>query len=1046
MEGSIAMVYSKTARLLILAFLLLQFVLADHTARAETAAPLRHDMDEEAIARLIDEHRKAGDIPGLAVVIADGQTELYSGFFGYANVEGQIPVTGDTLFELGSNSKAFTALAIVKLFHEGLIHYSDPVDKYLPWLRMTYKGAETAITIEQLMHHTSGIPFHSIKAIPASGASDALEQTVRTLQGQRLVHEPGSKYLYATINYDVLGLIIQTVTGTAFESYMQEQLLTPLGLTDVYMLQEHVEASKMATGYKYGFGSPRRYDAPTYKGNLPAGYFITNAHGLLRWMQLQLQGGAGSLAPYGDYIEKTHQPNRTVAPDGAGASYGGGWSIFQRGTGEISHGGANPNFSSFIILRPADQLAIGVMANINSSYTESLAQNILNQILGQELDIVARDQNKSVDKLSTALFLLLGIVGVGLIYGILSLVVKAAASRGWQRQPGQLLKAIFYTVYLGIFIASIQFIPHVFFDKLDWAFLYVWGPLSLSAAAAALCIAGVLYYVFSIVQLFCTKSSTPPYHTLIVLSLLSGFGNALIIYTINEAIMRNEEQLVNGLLFYFLLALLIYILGQRMIRFRLVEITNELVYAKRLQLINRLLQTNYAKLEDIEHSHIQACLNNDTEKISNFATVIVTGATGLTTLMFCFAYLGSMNPYGLLLSVLVIALTAGLFFRVSQRANRLWELTRDTQNVFFGFIHDLLFGFKELRINKQKRDAFGQDMAESCKVYKTNRVKADLKFANVSIVGELLFVIVIGAVAFIFPYIFKRFEGDTIRSYVFVFIYMTGPLHAVLNTIPELIQMRISWKRIHAMLTDLAQPWRPSRLNEHDSVHPPTPFTSLEVQEVVYRYHDHNGNPFSIGPVNLQLNQGEITFITGGNGSGKSTLAKVLTGLYPPDEGQFIMNALPLASHEELGEYYATVYNDYHLFPKMYGVDMNQHGDQAKRLLQELQLSSKVNIVNGAFDTQDLSTGQRKRLALLACCLEDKPLILLDEWAADQDPQYKDYFYRVLLPKLKQAGKCIVAISHDDRYFDCADVVLKMESGHIVEIHRMERTQNSVRG
>jgi putative ATP-binding cassette transporter len=197
---------------------------------------------------------------------------------------------------------------------------------------------------------------------------------------------------------------------------------------------------------------------------------------------------------------------------------------------------------------------------------------------------------------------------------------------------------------------------------------------------------------------------------------------------------------------------------------------------------------------------------------------------------------------------------------------------------------------------------------------------------------------------------------------------------------------------------------------------------------------------FSIGPINLTIQPGELVFIVGGNGSGKTTLAKVLTGLYEPEEGTIEVDGRTIGWRERAAyrQRFSAVFNDFHLFDALLGIvdpddpSRAQADARANALVAKLALDHKVKVVDGAFSTRALSTGQRKRLALVVAYLEDRPFYLFDEWAADQDPSFKAVFYEQLLPELRARGKAVIVITHDDRYFDLADRLLKLDNGRIV--------------
>ena len=175
---------------------------------------------------------------------------------------------------------------------------------------------------------------------------------------------------------------------------------------------------------------------------------------------------------------------------------------------------------------------------------------------------------------------------------------------------------------------------------------------------------------------------------------------------------------------------------------------------------------------------------------------------------------------------------------------------------------------------------------------------------------------------------------------------------------------------------------------------------------------------------------GTITFLAGGNGSGKSTLLKLVTGLYPLSAGRLLLDGTE-ADGGTVRELFSGVFTDFHLFDRLYGADQIDPA-RMEGLLHGLGLAGKTRLFDGAFTTTDLSTGQRKRLALLIAILEDRPVYVFDEWAADQDPAFRRLFYKTLLPGLKLAGKAIIAATHDDRYFDLCDRLIIMEGGRMV--------------
>ncbi len=516
------------------------------------------------------------------------------------------------------------------------------------------------------------------------------------------------------------------------------------------------------------------------------------------------------------------------------------------------------------------------------------------------------------------------------------------------------------------------------------------------------------------------------YALLTGLSMVSGLGHALVIFIINEALAGGVSN--RYLSIYFILGISLFAFCQIVIRSWLVRLSNEIVYEKRMALAGAILNTTYKQLEGVEAGKIKASLSHDANVVSRLANLLVSVASWSCTIVFGFIYLGLIHLYGMLFTLAVVGVTAILFVLMGKSANRLWEQNRDIQNRFFSLVDDMLGGFRELYLHREKRDDFQRTLEDSCSVTCDKQVRADTRMAYVIIAGEVMFALVLCLVVFVFPYISKDFSADMVSRYIIVFLYLTGPLTAILNAIPQLLQIRLSWARMNQIFGELSSMTESSPL-EAAAVRT-TGGVSLTLAGVAYTYRQTNGEAFTVGPIDYEFRSGETVFITGGNGSGKSTLAKLMTGLYPADQGAVLLNGKAMKP-EDLGCYYSAIFSDIYLFDRLYGIDLTEKMEEAARYLELLRLQDKISLTPDGFSTTKLSTGQRKRLALLISYLEDRPICLFDEWAADQDPEFRQHFYEAVLPELKAKGKCVIAITHDDRYFDRADRLLNMELGQI---------------
>ncbi|OME81571.1 MULTISPECIES: serine hydrolase domain-containing protein [Paenibacillus] len=313
--------------------------------------------------------------PGVVTVVSEqGKTEYKN--YGYADAKNKKRVTEESLFELGSTTKAFTALCVILLENEGYLSLSDSVTDYIPSFEPTIKGEKVNIMIHQLLAHTSGIPPWSIRLIPEGTTEDMLEKTIHNVSDIALDTYPGTAYNYATVNYDILAMIIEKVTGKRYQDYMTENILVPLGMTDSYFSTgKEKESDKLTKGYRVFFGRSLEYDAPRYYGNIAAGYLVTNSKDLERWINAQM--GIGDIPDnLLKAIQQSHQVDIKMAGyEGENQYYSFGWSIDTKNR-VVSHNGSNPNYSSQVLIDLEKQQAIFVLANLNSTAPSLIANNI----------------------------------------------------------------------------------------------------------------------------------------------------------------------------------------------------------------------------------------------------------------------------------------------------------------------------------------------------------------------------------------------------------------------------------------------------------------------------------------------------------------------------------------------------------------------------------------------------------------------------------------------------------------------------------------------
>ena len=391
--------------------------------------------------------------------------------------------------------------------------------------------------------------MNSIARIPQSNSSNALEQTVRAIAGMKLHHLPGKQYEYASVNYDILGLIIQEVRGKSYEEDMEDDIFTPLGLSRNTRVGVPKDDPLMAAGYKIGFFKPRRYTAPLFRGNNPAGYIVSNGNDMARWLRIQLGLVKTELSPL---IPESHQPDLSVNPDQTEfTSYGAGWIVYQFKNKVMYHSGLNPNFTSFISVDPGNKLGVAVLANSNSSFSEHIGKNVMNLLSGRKENPNPPSQNKA-DLVGSIISLLVGFyVLCVLVFIVLRLSGAVRGKNKFAPLNWQKILKLIGSVLLGVpYLLGIYLLPNAI-GGVNWATVIVWSPLSVSLAVVLLAIAFLVSYILYFLSLVLPAankylSSLP---LIAALGMLSGIANTGVLFIITTAFFSPLS--LGYLLYYF---------------------------------------------------------------------------------------------------------------------------------------------------------------------------------------------------------------------------------------------------------------------------------------------------------------------------------------------------------------------------------------------------------------------------------------------------------------------------------------------------------------
>jgi putative ATP-binding cassette transporter len=458
------------------------------------------------------------------------------------------------------------------------------------------------------------------------------------------------------------------------------------------------------------------------------------------------------------------------------------------------------------------------------------------------------------------------------------------------------------------------------------------------------------------------------------------------------------------------------------------EIVTQMVYELKGYIYKKVSASSIRNLEEVGSSNIMAVLTTDLDRIA-FGTrmlpVMINYGIVLVGLFGVLYYLeASLFAFILVVTLFVIACYR-VFAYFGEEA--LIRVRKIIDTILEGN-KGIIYGAKELKLNAEKSSDFNNQLVDLEDVKRKKQLTGNTLFMLGDQYGQMIYKLAIACIACV-SFNFYNVSIETVLAVVMVMIYMGEPIAGVLQSMEQVIPARISLQAMRRCVGDL-------QVEELGQIKPAESVKQLHIDKLSYEYQTADSDQvFEINDINLTLKAGEVTFIAGGNGSGKSTLAKLLTLHYVPKEGDINFDGV-LVNNENrhhFRQHVAAIFTDYYLFTDLYGMDTKQ-ANLAKKYLHEFRLSEKVKLENNRFSTTKLSDGQRKRLALIVSFLEDRDIYLFDEWAADQDPVFKEVFYKEIIHKLKAQGKIVIVISHDDRYFNEADQLVKMEFGRIVSV------------
>ncbi|WP_437290232.1 cyclic peptide export ABC transporter [Sorangium sp. So ce406] len=463
----------------------------------------------------------------------------------------------------------------------------------------------------------------------------------------------------------------------------------------------------------------------------------------------------------------------------------------------------------------------------------------------------------------------------------------------------------------------------------------------------------------------------------------------------------------------------------------LTRLSQGALFDLRVRICRKILGAPLRQLEEIGTPRMLTVLTDDVPVITTALQQIPIICINLVVVVGGLLYMGWLSPVMLASVVALIALGVIGYQLPMGRATRHFRRAREATDELMKTFRGLTRGVKELKLHARRREAFlATSLEGEAGAVQESNVRGMVALTAANGWGQGVVFTIIGVTLFVLP-LFQVASPEALIGYSLILLYLMTPMQVLIGALPALSRAGIAVKKVE----DLGASLKVDAGEAQATAPLPEKWKRLELAGVTHAYRsDGKDDTFTLGPIDLGVRRGEMIFIVGGNGSGKTTLAKLLTGLYEPEAGEIRLDgeAITDRNRHAYRQLFSVVFFDFHLFERLIGLDAPELNVRARAYLSRLQLDHKVSVEGGVLSTTSLSQGQRKRLALLTAYLEDRPVLLFDEWAADQDPVFKDVFYRQILPELRASGKTIIVISHDDRYFGVADRVLKMDFGQLV--------------
>ena len=526
------------------------------------------------------------------------------------------------------------------------------------------------------------------------------------------------------------------------------------------------------------------------------------------------------------------------------------------------------------------------------------------------------------------------------------------------------------------------------------------------------------------------------------ISFFVGITNMALIALINQAAADvSKGDSVTVQFFLFALLLVTFLVITNIANRENIKSTQGLVHRFKMRIMSEIFKSDLAKIDSIGRAEILQILARDTQTVSQSITFLVSGCQSVATLIFLTLYMATISLTAFFIvgisSVLIVF--AGVY-AVRNVTNDL-EAVGKRENALNEMFSDFLNGYKEIKMHSDRAYDISRDMVTEARGSSEVKAKLLIFIANYFNYLQVLMYAVVGLMIFVVPMLSTDFSTSVMQATT-TSLFLTASLTGIIQSVPSLSQSNAAARELIGLEEKILSKEPEQGFSQREVF---STLESIRVENISYHYANGNGKqrpvgnpplgsqPFSLGPINYEFKAGKVYFVRGNNGSGKTTLIRMLVGLSQPTSGQIYVNEVPitLPATSDYRDLFSVVFTDFHLFKKLYGLH-DVTPNEIEHLIELFQMEKKVSVTDGIFSNLRFSTGQKKRLALIVALLEKRQVIILDEWAADQDPEFRHLFYEKIIPMLRAMGKTVIAITHDDHYYQSADYLLQMVNGQLV--------------